>query len=93
MIVWDIDTNGDLAVWFYDADPSEDPPHQTVPYDGGFRFQRKSDGDYIAPVDVKKTACWEEVTAEFTANNEVTFRIVRILADAALERIERRTPE
>lgn len=79
MIVWDL-IDGGVHVWMHDSDPASDSADQIV--SGPFTYD--SDG---WPPEVKSEACWNEV-AEAWPN--LTDREVRILGEAALEKIERR---
>lgn len=81
MITWDI-VDGDLHVWFFDADPAADPPQQVVSSETGFTY---AGGE--PPTEVKSAAAFAEVTDAWP---DLTDREIRIVGEAAMERIERR---
>lgn len=86
--ITEVQGNGDLLVWFHDSDPAADDPDQTVSSDDHeFNWVRRRD-DLIAPIEVKQEAAWNEALEEYGANG-TSERLIRILAEAAFERIER----
>jgi hypothetical protein len=76
---------GSLQVWFFDSDPQSDPPDQTYDWRADNANLRWSVDTY--PVEVKSECVSAEVANSNTLNSN---RIVQIIADGALENIERR---
>jgi hypothetical protein len=76
---------GALHVWFHDSDPEADPPDQRYDWRAADDQLRFAAGQY--PVQVKSVCAYREVAAEFPSRSR---RVVRIVAEAALERIQRR---
>lgn len=102
MIVWDFGTTvetvpredgteetvekrGDLLVWFHDSDPATDQPDQRV--DWRAVAGEISVSSETAPELVKSEACYREIAAVYPNMGQ---REIRILGEAALEKIEQR---
>lgn len=75
----------DLQVWFFDSDPASDPPDQT--------FDWRSAGDNLVwsndtfSVQVKSECTFAEIAEVYPNLGQ---REIRILGEAALEKIEQR---
>jgi len=76
---------GALQVWFHDSDPASDPPDQTYDWRAADDQLQFAAGQY--PVQVKSVCCYREAAAAFPSRSR---RIIRIVAEAALERIQQR---
>jgi len=76
---------GELQVWFFDSDPATDPPDQTFDWRSADAQLTWSNDEY--PVEAKSECVYAEIASVYPNLGE---REIRILGEAALEKIEER---
>lgn len=76
---------GPLQVWFFDSNPATDPPDQTLDWRADGMQLSWSTDDY--PAEVKSECVFAEVAEVYPNLGQ---REIRLLGEAALERIEQR---
>lgn len=74
-----------LQVWFFDSDPTTDPPDQTFDWRAAGTQLTWSNDEY--PVEVKSECAYAEIASVYPNLGQREFRI---LGEAALEKIEHR---
>lgn len=79
------EVRGQLQVWFFDSDPQSDPPDQTYDWRAAGDSLTYATDQY--PIQVKSECTFAEVAEVYPNLGQ---REMRILGEAALERIEQR---
>lgn len=77
------DIRGPLQVWFFDSDPATDPPDQTYDWRANEDQLTWSNDEY--PIQVKSECAFAEIASIYPNLGQ---RGIRILGEAALEKIE-----
>lgn len=84
-LYWDILNNGDLAIWFWDQDPSADPPlYTSTPNDGWSWISRVG-----RPFPDMVLDPLFEAASDYYADVETVLHAVSICQEVMCEQIER----